>query len=91
MDDDANATDAAPSQRSRFRFGLKTLFVVTTVLCLWLGYKFLRERRVAEMVARHEEVLAKLVSQIDSSNSPVLHGITPGPEGQLLYGQRVTI
>lgn len=61
-DIDPEAIETKPSRR--FRFGLKTLFVVMTALCCWLGGKLSRERRADAMLARHEAVLAALTKQI---------------------------
>lgn len=44
----------------RFRFGLKTLFVVMTVLCFWLGGQVVRYRQSAAVVARYHAVSAAL-------------------------------
>ncbi|MFO0790502.1 MAG: hypothetical protein U0805_13690 [Pirellulales bacterium] len=54
----------------RFRFGLKTLLVVMTVMCLYLGYEAVRERRAEQLRARD----MALVAAVRSSLSKVPHG-----------------
>jgi hypothetical protein len=71
--------------RFRFRFGLKAIFVVVTVLCLWLGYKAARERRADGILARHDAVLATLVKQIATPPAHTFYSISPGSEDELLY------
>ena len=38
---------SSPSPPRRFRFGLRSLFVLVTVICVWLGYylNWMRQRR----------------------------------------------
>jgi hypothetical protein len=61
--DDA-APPTVPPPRRQFRFGLKALFIVMTLLCVWLGYKFARERRAAEMLSRRQAVYNTLIKNL---------------------------
>jgi hypothetical protein len=81
--DDAAKPDLDLLRRRRFRFGLKTLFIAVTVLCIWLGYRYVRERRTNEILARHEAVLATLTKQI-ATPFQTLYAISPGGEDELL-------
>ncbi|HEX3600113.1 MAG TPA: hypothetical protein VHU84_08210 [Lacipirellulaceae bacterium] len=55
-----------PSTRpTSFRFGLKTIFVVMTILCLWFGYQAIHHQRFEQMRAR-QSALVKAVQ--DSMN-----------------------
>jgi len=79
---DSEQTPSAP-RRWRFRFGLKALFVVVTVLCVWLGYKSARERRAAEMIARHNALLDAIVKNIATPPSNTFYRLNPGSEDEL--------
>lgn len=51
------ASNEASRPWPRLRFSLKALLVLVTLVGLWLGWKTARERRAAEMVARHHSML----------------------------------
>ncbi len=57
-------TKQDPPQRRRIRFGLKTAFVVMTVLCLWLGWRMARQRQAAAVISRSYAVLDVIESNI---------------------------
>ena len=48
-------TSPAPPRRRCFRFSLRTLFVVVTLFCVWLGYhvKWIHDRREAREWESH--------------------------------------
>jgi hypothetical protein len=73
-----------PIQKSRVRFGLKTLFVVMTAVCLWLGYRAVLQRRANEIVALHDAVLAAITKQLPPPRVPTQVSIPPGNEDELL-------
>jgi hypothetical protein len=66
--------------RPRPRFGLKTAFVVMTVLCVWLGWRSVRERRIAEMHARRESVVAALEKVFTTSRPGIIKDGRWSPE-----------
>jgi len=45
-----------PLNRRRFRFSLRTLFIVMTVVCVWLGWNLniVRERKLARAAIERE-------------------------------------
>jgi hypothetical protein len=55
--DNNNVPTVAPPGRWQFRFGLKTLFIIMTVSCVWLGWRMARQRQAAAMVARSRAVM----------------------------------
>jgi len=83
--DNAAQPDIDLPRRRRLRFGLKTLFIVVTALCLWLGYHVVRERRADEILARHDAVLAALVKQIATAPAQTFHSISHGSEDEVLH------
>ena len=84
LTDDATEPVSRLSPRRRFRFGLRTLFIVMTVLCLWLGYRVIRERRAAEILARHEAILSVLVKQVDTAPTSTFYSISSHNGDELL-------
>jgi len=54
-----------------------------TTLCLWLGYRFARERAANELIARHDAVLSVLIKQIATAPSSTFYGNNPGSEDEL--------
>ena len=69
--------------RFQFRFGLKSLFIVMTILCVWLGCKFARERRAADMIARHNALLDTIVKNIATPPANTFYRLNPGSEDEL--------
>lgn len=60
MSEDATLeSERSPGHRF-FRFGLKSLFVLMTVLCIWLGTRAARDRQAREMVAINHAVVDAL-------------------------------
>ena len=55
-----------PRPRRWFRFSLRTMFVLVTVLCVWLGYSlnWIRQRREAIAHAHFEKVSIKTTAPI---------------------------
>lgn len=51
-------------RRARFRVGLKALFAVMTLLCLWLGWRMARQRQAAAIVARSQTILDGIESNM---------------------------
>lgn len=49
-----------------------------TVLCVWLGYKFARERRAAEMDARHNALLDQIIINTVPPPTGTFHTLNPG-------------
>jgi cell division protein FtsB len=47
-------------RRRRVRFSLKTLLVLVTLLCIWLGWNAARQRRAAQIIALNHAVLDQL-------------------------------
>ena len=52
-----------------FRFGLKTIFVVMTILCVWFGYQAIHHQRFEQVRARHS-ALVKAVQDSMSQAPP---------------------
>ncbi len=71
--------------RPRFRFGLKALFLFTTLLCVWLGYKYERVRRANELIARHQAVLEVIVRRIATPPEGTFYVFGRESADQLLY------
>jgi hypothetical protein len=80
--------DETPKRRPWFRYSLRTLFVLVTLLCVWLGVqaKWIRDRRgfIAEEQVKLES-LRKQERAVDST-SIVKQGNAPGFLG--LFGER---
>jgi hypothetical protein len=74
---DPGREQPAPRQR-QYQFGLKSLFVLTTILCVWLGYKTVRERRASEVNARFNSLLDAVVSNIGKSPPNANYRLNPG-------------
>src|SRR3990172_8225628 len=53
MNSNAETTDDTQPRRWRFRFSLKTLLILVTLPCLWLGGHVVRYRQTAAVVARY--------------------------------------
>jgi hypothetical protein len=85
LQDNAAEPETDPPRRRRLRFGLKTLFIILTALCLWLGYHVVREHRADEILARHDAVLAVLVKQIATAPAQTFYSISPGSEDEVLH------
>ena len=64
MVNDAMATTDSP-QRPRFRFGLKSLFVVMTILCAWLGYRAVRHYQFEQIRSRHIALVKAIHANLD--------------------------
>jgi hypothetical protein len=77
-EDEAPLTNS--SSHRGFRFGQKALFVVVTLLCVWLGYESARGYRAARMVARHRRVLDTVLANIAS---PPEHTFYMSPVGSV--------
>src|SRR5262245_5702551 len=73
----------------RFRYSLRTLFVVVTLLCVWLGYSlnWIRQRRefIAEQQAR-DAVITKWGGEIASPHPPG-QAAPRAPAGLWLFGE----
>jgi hypothetical protein len=75
--DPAHHDDSERKQR-RFQFGLRTTFIVVTLLCLWFGFKFARERRANEMIARHERLLETILNNTVTPPPNAFYTVNPG-------------
>lgn len=64
MPEDLTMQSEPPPGRRLFRFGLKSLFILMTVLCIWLGIRAARDRRAREMVAVNHAVLEALEKNV---------------------------
>jgi hypothetical protein len=73
-----------PIRSSRLRFGLKTLFVIVTALCLWLGYRAILARRANEIASRHHTVLEAIYKQLPHQRVPTHDSTPPGSEDALV-------
>jgi hypothetical protein len=51
-----NTTSATPPKRRWFRYSMRTLLLVTTALCIWLGFKVEAARKQREAVAAIKKV-----------------------------------
>jgi hypothetical protein len=71
-------------RRPRFRFGLKALFVLMTIVCLWLGNRMIRERRAAEMIAGRDRVIQIVTANIATPPTDTFYRINPGSQDELL-------
>jgi hypothetical protein len=72
--------DSSPQPISfRPRFGLKLLFIATTVLAVHFGYRAARERSIAEIVGRHNAVLTQLRDNMSSTPDGLTMFQTPPP------------
>lgn len=70
--------------RFQFRFGLKSLFVVMTILCVWLGYTVARNRKADEMIDRHNELLDRIIKNIATPPANTFYRLNnPGSEDEL--------
>ena len=76
MSINAEITDSTQSRLPRFRFSLKTLLILTMLLCSWLGVKAARERRAQEMISRRDAIFGVLIRNLAS----------PPPNTQLIFG-----
>lgn len=78
----ANPSDR---QRRRLSFSLKSVFLLVTVLCLWLGYRTAYRRQARQVVSRHNEIIAALSRNIAAPPEGMRYR-SPGPqdEGQIL-------
>jgi hypothetical protein len=76
-----------PSDRKRRRlaFSLKSIFLIVTVLCLWLGYNAAYRVRARQVVARHNQVITAIARNIASPPKGMqYHSPRPQDEGQIL-------
>ena len=57
MQNDTTNSDRPPTWRRFFRFSLRTMLLLTTILCLWLGrlmYQARLQARAVEAIVQHE-------------------------------------
>jgi hypothetical protein len=69
--------------RTRLRFGLKTLLIAMTVVCLLLGYWFARVRRAEEMIARHDRLWNTVINNIVTPPTDVTYHSFIGTENDI--------
>jgi hypothetical protein len=60
MPNDLTIRSGRQASRRLFRFGLKSIFILMTILCIWLGIHAARDRRAREMVAINHAVFEAL-------------------------------
>lgn len=84
IEDAREADEAIQIRRPRFRFGLKALFGAMTIACLWLGYKMIRERRAAEMIARNNQIIQIVTANIATPPPDTFYQLDPGSQDVLL-------
>jgi hypothetical protein len=56
-----------PTRPTGFRFGLKTIFVVMTILCLWFGYQTIHHQRFEQMHARYAALVKAVQESINQA------------------------
>jgi hypothetical protein len=72
------ARHGASPALSRFRFRLKTLFVLVTLVSLWLGYKTIREQHAAAILNRRNAVLDIIITNVATPPTDTFYRINPG-------------
>ena len=74
---------------NRFRFSLRTLFVVVTVACVWLGYQLNWIRQRHEILRKNDQLGGWTGSWPNPKPSWRLHLLREQPVGYIMVGNGV--
>jgi hypothetical protein len=67
----------------RFRFRLKTLFVIITLVCILLGLKLAHERRARAILSRHKSLIEALTANVLSPPQDTVYITPPGDASEI--------
>jgi hypothetical protein len=80
---DLTIRDDSEPKRRRIQFGLRTSLIAITLLCLWLGFRFVREHRADEIIARHERLLDAIAKNVVTPPPNAFYSVHPGGRDEI--------